>query len=422
MTLSPINGEQADDRGEFRIYPLPPGEYYVMVTPRLPGVRAATIPPAPEIQVATLFPNATTLDGASKVVVSMGEEVRGLDVRVRTAPASTVSGRVTSNYPPVAPRMGRGGAPIPTTGTLSLASREPGGFADLLGGMTAMANADGSFQIPNVTPGVYDLYARMPIAKGWGGLAPPERATNAAAFGRASIEVRSGNVEGVQIVIHQGMDVPGRITVDGAPKQARVLLNMIPDDSIGRVGDSQTSSVYTQVMQYRPVIAPDGSFTIPVVPEGHYRFGVQIQEQGNAYVADIRQGPASVYDTGLQVGSQAIDPLEVDIRMDGGTLETTVVGSDRKPAAGKTVVLVPAAQRRQNPSLYKVGNSDAQGKVVLTNLAPGQYRLFAWDNVRVGAWMNAEFLRRFEERGTSVTIHAGSRQSAQAGLITATAD
>jgi hypothetical protein len=417
-----VNGKLTDDRGEFRLYPLPPGEYYLMVTPRLPGGRATDTPSAPETRVATLFPNATTLDGASKVVVAMGEEARGIDVRVRTASTATISGRVTSNYPPVAGRVGRGGAPIPTTATLALASREPGGFSDLLGGMTAVANADGSFRIPNVTLGLYDLYARMPIANGWGGLAPPERATNAAAFGRASIEVRGGNIEGVQIVIHQGMDVRGRITVDGTPRQARVLLNMIPDDSIDRVGDSQTSSVYTQVMQYRPVIAQDGSFTIPVVPEGHYRFGVQIQESGNAYVADIRQGPTSIYDNGLQLGSQPINPLEVDIRTNAGTLETVVLGSDQKPAAGKTVVLVPSAQRRQNPSLYKVGNSDAQGKVVLTNLMPGQYKLFAWDNVPVGAWMNAEFIGKVEERGTSVSINAGSRQSALAKLIAAIAD
>ena len=53
-------------------------------------------------------------------------------------------------------------------------------------------------------------------------LAPPERATNAAAFGRASIEVRNGNVDGIHIVIHQGMDVRGRITVDGMPSLAYV--------------------------------------------------------------------------------------------------------------------------------------------------------------------------------------------------------
>jgi hypothetical protein len=251
-----------------------------------------------------------------------------------------------------------------------------------------------------------------------GRVAPPERATNAAAFGRASIEVRGGNnLEGINIVIHQGMDVSGRITLDGTPKQARVMINMIPDDSLDRVSDNQTSSVYGQVTLYRPVIAEDGSFTIPVVPEGHYRFGVQILEPGATYVADIRQGAFSVYDNGLLVGSQAVNPLQVDVRTNGGMVDATAAGSDLKPVAGKTVALIPAAQRRQNPSLFRAGTTDAQGHVVLSNLAPGQYKLFAWESVATGAWMNPEFLGRIEERGTPVTVNAGARQTAQVKLI-----
>ena len=53
------------------------------------------------------------------------------------------------------------------------------------------------------------------------------------------------------------------------------------------------------------------------------------------------------------------------------------------------------------------------------NLAPGQYKLFAWDGVPTGAWMNADFIAKFEERGTAVTVNAGVRQSAQVKLIPA---
>jgi hypothetical protein len=98
-------------------------------------------------------------------------------------------------------------------------------------------------------------------------------------------------------------------------------------------------------------------------------------------------------------------------------VEATVVGNDLKPASGKTVVLVPASSRRQNPSLYRIANTDAQGHVALANLAPGQYKLFAWDSVPTGAWMNAEFIAKVEERGTAVTVNAGARQSAQLKLI-----
>jgi hypothetical protein len=56
-----------------------------------------------------------------------------------------------------------------------------------------------------------------------GGEVSRRRASDqSSAFGRATVEVRSGvNVEGMQIVVHQGMDVRGRIGIDGATKPAR---------------------------------------------------------------------------------------------------------------------------------------------------------------------------------------------------------
>jgi hypothetical protein len=414
-SLEAVEGKTSDDLGGYRIYPLPPGEYYVVVITRMPGARA-TADSSSEVQVSTLFPNATTVDAASIVKLSAGEDARGIDVHVRTARTFTVSGHVSSTFTPVATRTDRGGVAIPTNATLSIASREPDGFSDIIGGVTTTADAEGKFQFPNISPGSYDLYARLPIDKGWGGLAPPERATNPSAYGRAVVEVRGNDIDNVQIVVHQGMDVRGRITVDGMPKAAKVFLNLAPDDTLDRVGDSQTSNVYGQVTIYRPTIAADGTFSIPVVPEGHYRIAVQVHEPGAAYIADIREGSFSVYDNGLQVGNSEVAPLEVDIRTNGGSVDALVLGSDQKAATGKTVVLVPV-QRRQNPVLYIVSQSDAQGHVVIPNVAPGQYKLFAWDSVRPGSWMNAEFMKKVEEAGTAVTVSAGTRQSAQVRTI-----
>jgi len=415
-SIEGVDGKQTDDLGGFRIYPLPPGEYYVVVLARNPGARV-TAEPSAEVQVSTLFPNATTVDAASKVKISAGEEASGIDVHVRTARTFTISGRVTSTFPPLPPRTGRGGAVLPTSATLAIASREPEGFSDIIGGVTATADAEGKFQFPNMPPGSYDLYARLPIDKGWGGLAPPERATNPSAYGRAVVDVRGSDIDNVQIVIHQGMDVRGRVTVDGMPKAAKVFLNLIPDETLDRVGDSQTSSVYGQVTIYRPVIAADGTFSIPVVPEGHYRFAVQVHEPGASYVADIRQGSFSVYDNGLQVGNSEVAPLEVDIRTNGGSVNAVVAGpANQGASAGKTVVLVPT-QRRQNPVLYVIGQSDGKGQVVMSNVAPGQYKLFAFDSVRPGSWMNAEFMKKIEEAGTVVTVGAETRQNAQVRTI-----
>jgi hypothetical protein len=115
------------------------------------------------------------------------------------------------------------------------------------------ASADGTFEILNVPPGSYDLFARLPVANGWGGLAPPERATTPLAIGRTSVEVRSGSVEGVTILVHQGVDVKGRLTVDGQPPAANsIRVSLAPDDSATRVGEAQISNVFGQIAQYPP--------------------------------------------------------------------------------------------------------------------------------------------------------------------------
>jgi hypothetical protein len=341
-------------------------------------------------------------------------------MQMRSLQGAKISGRVTNTLPPGPAPGGRGGS-RPLIAVVGPAPRDKSALPpDTIGGGAGItANAeDGSFEIPNVPPGIYDLFARLPIAIGWGGLAPPERATTPMAFGKTTVEVSGGNVAGVTVLVHQGVDVKGRITVDGQPPAAgKVRISFFPDDSATRVNETQIFNVFGQIAQYPPVIAQDGSFAIPVVPEGHYRFQVAISGPDNSYVADIRQGDISVYDNGLTVGKEPVNPIEATIKTNGGSIEGNVVGVDRKPVPRTTVVLVPALNRRQNPALYKTAQTDAQGHFVLTGIAPGSWRLFAWESVQPSAYQNEEFIKKYEERGTSVTVAAGLRANAEVQWI-----
>jgi hypothetical protein len=161
---------------------------------------------------------------------------------------------------------------------------------------------------------------------------------------------------------------------------------------------------------------PSGAFIFPAVPEGMYT--VQVTGlPANAYVADIREGGSSVYDSGLRVTSQTPAAIEVLVESNGGTLEGTVINPARQPAEGATVVLVPSVSRRGNIALYKMARSLAQGTFRMTGIAPGEYRLFAWESIPATAYMNAEYLAPYENRGVAVTIGAGATQRAEAGLI-----
>jgi len=82
-----------------------------------------------------------------------------------------------------------------------------------------------------------------------------------------------------------------------------------------------------------------------------------------------------------------------------------------------TVVLVPQAGRRQNPALYKTVRSDADGRFTLSSVPPGAYKLFASQSIPPGAYQNAEFISKYDERGTTVIVRSGQVSAANLGLL-----
>ena len=80
-----FGNRMTDDRGEYRMFFVPPGEYVIRA--QVQGGRpAGPVPTRPgEMQtlVSTLFPNTTDMAQAGKVNVKSGEEVRGIDISVK---------------------------------------------------------------------------------------------------------------------------------------------------------------------------------------------------------------------------------------------------------------------------------------------------------------------------------------------------
>jgi hypothetical protein len=445
--LQPQDLKQTDDRGEYRFYRLAPGDYFIAASQRPQALFAArgNAGPAPqEVQVTTFYPNATDPSAATRVTLRSGDDLNGFNIQMRTAAGVKVSGRVTSTVAP-GPATGARGEPRP--GGVILVPTDNRGLVNLdpLGAIP-LGSDGGAFEFPNVAPGTYDLIARISVARGggWGPQAPPEFATGPWAFGRALVDTRSGGVDNVAIVVRSGVDVKGRVLLDGKPTRANVRVSLQPDNFPQPVSDQQISLVLNQIRQYAPPIADDGSFTIPLIPEGRYRFQVVPNPPAGAggrgaaaqaavaaaagvtpppslpqtaYLADIRQGGTSVYDNGLLVAGETPNPVDILLSTSSGSVEVTVLGSDQKPSSGMTVALVPAENRRQNPALYRVAESDAQGRVTIPRVPPGSYTLYAWESVPAGAYQNAEFLSKYTGRGTAVVVQSGAPATANVTAI-----
>jgi hypothetical protein len=147
---------------------------------------------------------------------------------------------------------------------------------------------------------------------------------------------------------------------------------------------------------------------IPAVQAGHFHALVGAGLAPEYYVADIRQGGVSVFDSGFDVGKESPSPIQVIVNSGARTVEGTVKDSRGKPVAGATAVLVPPRDRRHNRALYYTAKSDAAGHFKIQGVAPGTYSLFSWQNMPDGAYFNDRFVTRNEEAGRRVSVTQSS--------------
>jgi len=258
------------------------------------------------------------------------------------------------------------------------------------------------FQIPNVLPGNYDLDARVEVEP----QGPGERIVT---WGSAAIEVRDHDLENVALTVHDSVAVRGKILVDQqAPGDTFLAVSLEPVGFSRFDYFDQNSDVWSK-------LSPDGSFMIPRVAADHYRFNFR-GVSGNLYGEDIRQGGITIYDSGITITERVPEPIEVFISSAGGEIEGTVM-SGPKPARKAEVVLVPLPSRRVNRGLYKNATTDDQGRFSLSGIRPGEYKLFAWETLPDGAWLNAEFLANYEAQGRPINVVSTATQKVALPVI-----
>ena len=137
------------------------------------------------------------------------------------------------------------------------------------------------------------------------------------------------------------------------------------------------------------------------------------------YVKSAALGGSDASNLLLHIDGEARGGLDVVVGTNPGSLDATVQNERQEAVPGVTVVLVPSGAQRLRSELYRSVTSDASGRIHLDSVVPGDYKLFAWENVENGAWQDPEFLRIYEERGKPVRVSEGGRQLADVLVIVA---
>ena len=101
---------------------------------------------------------------------------------------------------------------------------------------------------------------------------------------------------------------------------------------------------------------------------------------------------------------------------------TVLDPNTQKAAPTMMVVLIPQEkERRDHEAFYQTATSDLSGQFRFKSVVPGEYRVYAWEEVEYSAWMDPEFMKPLESRGEAVSVTEGGRQAVQVNLIAADA-
>jgi hypothetical protein len=145
--------------------------------------------------------------------------------------------------------------------------------------------------------------------------------------------------------------------------------------------------------------------TIPNIWPADYRITVQ-GIPPNTYVKSIRLGQLDLLADVFRLPTQVSGDVEIVIGADAATIEGKVVNDRQETSSNVKVALVPDAPMRRRGDLYKSTATDGSGGFRITGVAPGDYKILAWEEADDGAWRDSEFLRHDESRGKPVRVSA----------------
>jgi len=429
-----------DDRGEFRLFGLPPGTYYLVVNPTITAgarlttsaeVRWAMQPPgspggptpAPGAvagYASLYYPGTPEPASATPIVVGPGEVRDGLVYRVSFVPVARITGMVHR----------QDGAPA-AGAVISMATREM--LVSLEGsGRRATADRDGRFVFQNVPPGDYRISARgrstpagpapAPAAAG----APPGRPTGPVPtatptldlWGQADVVVSGQDVTDVGVVLAPASTIAGRLVFDGATSQppsdlTTVRLQFVAGEALvmAMTGAGSGGALNTAT------VAADGTFRVEGLPPDRYLV--------SATWPGMRTGDGTTgwWLTTIQVEGRDLGDAPIDVAPNAAVRDVRITFRDRiaaiegilTDAAGRPApeyyVLAFPVERTSWSSLSRRAvpptRPGTDGRFRLTGLPAGEYYLAVVTSIESDEATDPAFLEALVQGAIRITLAEG---------------
>jgi hypothetical protein len=372
-----------DDRGEFRVYGLAPGEYIVSATVRdnLPG-----LPPTAgtndfnEGFAPTFYPGTINPAEAQAISVTASEEA---SVQLALVPSRLmrISGTVVDSEG--RPSAGAQLSLVTRSGSLT-SSRSVGNAAD-----------DGTFSATTIPPGDHTLEARSRARAD----------TTANEFASLPLSV-SGDIANLRIVTGKGTTISGRVVFEGTSTRSS-------DFGPPRVQTQQTDPARQGFpfaggdLQARGVLDDAGNFEL-AGQSG--RVFLSVTAGSMWLLKSVTIDGEDVTDTPLDLGGKP-SLTGVVIRMTDQRTQLSGQVSDARGQVLKdfVVVLLPAEQKEPIVAArwIRTVRPDSNGRYVAVGLRPGRYVAVAVEALEQGRQFAPEFQEQLRRAAREISLKEG---------------
>jgi protocatechuate 3,4-dioxygenase beta subunit len=391
--LNTYRGSVTDDRGEYHILNIDPGQYYLRSMVAY-GQRFASGSGQP-ILMDQYYGGALEAKDATAIHVRGGENLAGLDFRLNSEVPVQVRGRVTGVPEDAVP------SPIQVPGTdvvevsgpmrggpvvgVTLSAAEP--EAQRWSNGAGAQGPDFRFQMPDVPAGRYRIEALLHSgAKSYG------------AFQFVDLHAGSGEI---LLPLVPAKDLSGTVRFEG-PSTSR------PNDlriSLARPG-GQGANASAQV-------GADGRFLLKQVPPGEWGLSVNLPPQG--FLKSAQLGDKDVRFTMFEVGSGGDASLNIVVSLNTATVEGEIDSESAKRAG---IVVAPVTGPYHTLTRFYYGAAaDDNGKFKVQGIAPGKYKIFAVEKMADGRFRNPEAIDQLYELGEAIELSEGATLQVKPKLI-----
>lgn len=372
-----------NDIGEFRVFGVPPGQYYLVATWR------STNPMSTQEKTAyapMYYPGTENAAQARRVTLAAGQELSDIVMSLEPLRATRVSGTfVTSD--------GR-----PMGGFVMVMSTGGFGFSGSSGGPI---RPDGTFIVNGLAPGEYTLRAQA------GGGMPSDDTE----IGIAKITATGDDITDLRIVAARPSTLSGRIVSDPAIASAlpAALQLVLSPTEPG-----------TMPMGIAPTkMGGDGTFEMK---SGPGRMRINVMGAAGWTIRSVRLNGTDITDAGIEFkASEDISGVEVEL-----TNKLTVISGLVTNARGELVKNYSAIAFTQDRDKWKgvnryqgAGRPDQDGRFKISGLPPGDYYIIALDKMEQGQSTDPDFLETIRIKATAFTIREGETRTVDLKINTA---